>query len=385
MTTDPLSLFVLISCAAWLWLVWRGHRIINYLTDLSAAPTRPDRGTTVSVVVTACDEEDTIGPAMHTLLEQDLPGLEFIAINDRSVDKTGAILDALAAEDDRLKVSHIEVLPDGWLGKVHAMQRGVDIATGDWILFSDADVHFSSEVIGRAVAEAEIEELDHLTLIPHTESGSILLDVLVVAFAKMLFLAIRVGTGAQRPLGVGAFNLVRRSALEQSSGLEWLRMEVADDTGLAMIIADAGGQTDFRMATDALRIQWYPSTRAMFRGLEKNAYLLMSQGTPLRFLGPIGLFLALIGAPLIGVVVQPSAAAFVASIVAPLLFIAMTFKMRTRIGARRWLALFAPLGPALMCAVGLWSMVQTLRRGGINWRGTYYPLDQLIAGQRVKL
>jgi len=382
---DPLSLLVLVTSAAWLWLGWRWNRAISGLPCLPATPTQPKDGTTLSVIITACDEADTIEPALRSLLSQTLPGLELIAVNDRSVDGTGEILDRVAMSDDRLRVVHITTLPEGWLGKVHAMHRATEVATGDWILYTDADVHFSGEVLGRAVAHAEAESLDHLTLLPTMVSSNLLLDVTVMAFAQMLFHAIGMGTRKQIPFGAGAFNMVRRAALERSEGLEWIKMEVADDTGLALLIANAGGRSDFLVAIDELRVQWYPSLPAMFRGLEKNAYILVSQGKSLRMVGALLAGGLAVWGPALGPLLQPSLAATIIGSGALLVFVGVTLRLRLFLHSRPWAALLAPLGILLIGMVAMWSTFRTLRQGGITWRGTFYPLDQLIAGQRVKL
>ena len=93
--------------------------------------------------------------ATRSLLAQDYPELALIAVDDRSTDGTGAILDAIAAEDTRLKVLHIEELPAGWLGKTHALHAAAATSSADWLLFTDADVLFVPDTLRRAIALAE--------------------------------------------------------------------------------------------------------------------------------------------------------------------------------------------------------------------------------------
>lgn len=104
----------------------------------------PDPAPHLSVVVAAKDEEANIEACLRSLLEQDYPSFEIIACNDRSDDATGQIIDRLAAEDDRIKAVHITELPDGWKGKNNAMRYGMQQATGDLLLFTDADVRMIS-------------------------------------------------------------------------------------------------------------------------------------------------------------------------------------------------------------------------------------------------
>ena len=133
----------------------------------------PSSWPTLSVVVPARDEAHTIEPAVASLLAQDYPNLQVVLVDDRSTDETGTIIDRLAAKDSRVAAVHVRELPDGWLGKVHALQRGVERASGDFILFTDADIHFAPGVLRRAIAWSEAERLDHLAVLAEVTSPSI--------------------------------------------------------------------------------------------------------------------------------------------------------------------------------------------------------------------
>jgi glycosyltransferase involved in cell wall biosynthesis len=378
---DLPSLLVILTGGLWCVLGGYWAMVAGRVPRLPAqVPPLPD-GVRVSVIVTACNEADTIEPAMASLQSLSLPGLEFIVVNDRSTDETGAIIDQMALDDDRVRVLHIDTLPEDWLGKVHAMHRATELATGDWLLFTDADVVFHPGVIGRAVGHAEDLDLDHLTLVPAMVGDSILLDLTVIAFFQLV--CHMVFGWARIPFGAGAFNLLRRTTFERSEGIEWLRMEVADDTGLAYLITNAGGTSHAATALNGLSLSWYPTLGSMFRGLEKNAGLLASQGQPWRvFLGWFAGTSAIL-APLIGVALRPDHWPIVVTGFG--LFAFATFRLRLRMDGRLWLAPFAPIGLFLVGTCGLWSMIQILRTGGINWRGTTYPWDKLVKGQRVKL
>lgn len=378
------SALTVLASAGWVWMSWLCHRSEQRLSPLPAELGPPLVGERLSVIVTACDEAQIIEPALASLLEQQLEGLEIIVVNDRSTDDTGAIIDRMAEDDPRIKTLHIETLPNGWLGKVNAMKHGAEHASGDWLLFTDADVVFLPRILDRALAHAKQEKLDHLTLLPFMECKSIWLDLAICGFAQVLFSFLRLGSDDPKPFGAGAFNLVRRSTFERSTGLSWLKMEVADDTGIAFMIANAGGHTRASTAIDGLRLTWYPSLSAMIRGLEKNAYLLSSQGNPLRFFGVI-LTMMVANIPWLTIVIHDSPVATASALIALSSFTLITIKMRLRLNLRPWLAPLAPIGLGLVGMCALWSGLQTLRKGGITWRGTFYPLDALIEGQRVKL
>src|SRR5262249_4749260 len=108
-------------------------------------PLTSDEPPRISVIFAARDEAEKLPAAIRTLLTQDYPGFEVVAIDDRSEDRTAAILDECARSNPRLKVIHIAELPSGWLGKPHALVAGVEQSQGDWLVFTDADVHFAPD------------------------------------------------------------------------------------------------------------------------------------------------------------------------------------------------------------------------------------------------
>ena len=126
----------------------------------------------VSMIIPARDEGEKIDAALRSVLAVDYPNLEIIAVDDRSRDETGRVMDRLAAEDPRLRVIHIETLPDGWLGKNHAMHVAAQAARGEFLLFTDGDVMFAPDALRRAVAYAEHTRIDHLCLSPNLVPGS---------------------------------------------------------------------------------------------------------------------------------------------------------------------------------------------------------------------
>ena len=142
------------------------------LGTLSALPLdTPSQWPTVSVLVPAKNEEDTLFSAMQSLLQVDYPALEIILINDRSTDRTGEIIDRLAQLDARVRQIHIDHLPDGWLGKVHALDQGIDVSSGEWLLFTDADIHFAPQTLKRALSYCIQYRKGFLALFPDIENA----------------------------------------------------------------------------------------------------------------------------------------------------------------------------------------------------------------------
>src|SRR3954452_13253827 len=125
-----------------------------------------ESGARCSIIVAARDEESRIeGTIRHLLALRDVDA-EFIVVDDRSVDGTPEILRRLAAEDSRLQIKRVDSLPEGWLGKCHACHVGASAATGEWLLFTDADCWLKPDVLARALRLAQREGAEHLTLTP---------------------------------------------------------------------------------------------------------------------------------------------------------------------------------------------------------------------------
>lgn len=377
--------FGALMASGWALAYGRAHRSLSALTALrEAAPWPPARWPAVSVVVAACDEEAAIEAAARSLLAQDYPHLEVVVVNDRSTDRTGALLDALAAEDPRLRVLHVDQLPAGWLGKVHALhlglgcaQEGADPLEG-WVLLTDADVHFAPDALRRAVALAEQRTLDHFTLIPQVHASGPLLKAMQVWFGLHLVVLNRVeqvhDPASPAFLGAGAFNLVRRRALAALGGLEPLRLEVLDDLGLGYLLKRRGFRSDAALGHGLVSLTWYQDVADMVRGVEKNAFAAFA-GYDLARLGAV--VLGILAVDLLGPLTWLAvglrgpgwgwALALALVGVLPLVRALRTYARRT--GNPAWVGVLFPAAALVLAWAGLRSAWTTTVQGGVRWRG----------------
>lgn len=374
----PLA-FAALTLALWLgaaWDVLRGNRRLRRLATLDTPP--PAAWPRVSIVFAARNEAATVGAAVPTMLALDYPDLELIAVNDRSDDATGEILDALAARDLRLLVEHIPSLRPGWLGKNHALHRGAQRATGRWILFTDADVHFRSDALRRAIAHAEAAQLDHLAVVPQLHERGHLLGIGVAAFSLLFALFLRPWTipNPRSPShgGVGAFNLVRTATYRRLGGHAPLRLRPDDDIKLGKLMK-SGGRSEFALGAGAVSVAWYASVGELVRGLTKNAYA----GVDYRawmILGGVAAHALFFFWPLAALGLTGGAERWLyVAAVAAMLTVAVE---NTRAdGGRAWHGLFLPVGLLIMDYILVRSMLVTHGQRGIVWRGTHYPLREL--------
>lgn len=351
--------------------VFRTVRGVPKLGDAEARSFWPR----VSLIVPGRDEEAHVEAALRSKLDDDYPNLEVVFVDDRSRDATRAIADRLAEGEPRLRVVHVDVLPPGWLGKVHALQRGLEHATGDWILFSDADVRLAPGTLQRVVAHAERENAGHLTLIPRMTGSGVLLGPTLAAFFRMIVTGGRLWS-VSRPessaaMGIGAFNLVRRTALERSPGLSWLRLEVADDVCLGVMLKQSGARTLVVHGCNWVSRDFYPSYRGLLRGIEKNG---ASIPLPLLVLGQL--------------VYVPLEVGFLGG--SPLLLLATAvLAVATSLRLSHWLevhlvpAVVSPLGGVLLAIAMLRAGALAWWRGGVRWRDTFYATAELRRGGRL--
>jgi glycosyltransferase involved in cell wall biosynthesis len=368
---------------AWLLIgqeVFRGNRRLKRLATLAApAPAAWPR---VSVIFAARNEAATLLHAVPTMLALDYPDFEVIAVNDRSEDQTGHLLEQIAATNPKLKVVHVTELPEGWLGKNHALAEGSTRASGDWILFTDADVHFSPGTLQRAVAYARAQTLDHLAAVPRLADGGHWLGICVNAFSVAFTVGLRpwrISDPRSRAHGgVGAFNLVRTSTYRKLGGHVPIHLRPDDDIKLGKLMK-SGGFSDFVLGDGAISVCWYANVGEMIRGLTKNCYA----GTDYRWwVPPLGAAVLFAGYvwPLValGIVTGPAWWCYFAAVV---VMLGLGCDQTRFGGGRWWHGLFLPAGMAVFSFILLRSMAVTHWTGGITWRGTFYPLAHLKANR----
>jgi cellulose synthase/poly-beta-1,6-N-acetylglucosamine synthase-like glycosyltransferase len=370
----------LVILAVWLVLgitLLRGSRRIVFLRQI--APELPMQAPRLTIIAAARDEARHVRQAVSALLAVDYPELEVLLVNDRSSDGTGVILDELAATDQRLRVLHIETLPAGWLGKNHALWVASQHASGELLLFTDADVIMEPSLPARAVTYLQQQRLDHLTVTPEAPMPGVVLPVFAATFALFFALYTRAWQ-ARNPksaahIGIGAFNMVRAAAYRQVGGHQTIRLRPDDDLKLGKIIKQGGLRQDIAYGVGLLSVEWYASVGELIRGLEKNTFAGAGYSIPLTLTG--------VGWHLLGGV-WPYLAIFLTSgptrLVALLTVLVITFFFAANAaphGTPRRYALGFPLTAALFAYILLRSMLLTLARGGIRWRGTFYALEEL--------
>ena len=270
MTNHPGAVLAWLLALLWLWKIAeavRGLRTVARL-DEDAWDLWPERLPGLTVAVPGRNEGAHVGATLQSLVEQDYRArgdLRVVAVDDRSEDQTGSIMDAYAAQHPACVTAvHITGLPAGWLGKLHALDRAlaVDPQT-EYVLFTDADIRFEPSVLRRALTYAEREQVDHMVVVPTVDLHSWQEGILLGMFHTFVLWAARPwkvpDPRARRDvIGVGAFNLVRRSALASLGGLEPQAMVVLEDLTIARRFKAAGLRSRVAFAPHMVRVPWFP-------------------------------------------------------------------------------------------------------------------------------
>jgi len=346
------------------------------------APARDAQCPRISLIFAARDEEEKLPAALATLAALDYPNLEIIAVDDRSQDSTGTILEDFVRNHRRFHAVHVRELPAGWLGKPHALQKAYEASTGEWLLFTDADVRFAPDVLRRAARLVKERTLDHLTLFGDVEMHGFWETTLLTFFGMAFHLATdpyRVGNPHSRAyVGVGAFQMVKRTAYEAAGTHQRLAMEVVDDMKLGKIVKQAGFRSCVGVAQDAVVVRWHAGVGNIVRGVTKNFFA--SAGYNLAFvaLSAAGLFLTNL-APFVAVFLAHGWIRIFAAI-AVATMIAFHVGVNIVVRVSPLYALTHPIGALLFCYMLLRSTAVTLWQGGVTWRGTFYPLEELKRG-----
>lgn len=333
----------------------------------------------VSVIVAARNESRDIEQAVKSLLGLAYSPYQLTVVNDRSTDDTGEILDRLATEHPQLNVVHLEHLPEGWLGKNHAQHFGAQRSDGKWLLLTDADIVFDPTSLTRAVWWAEDQALDHLAGIPRIKVSGFLLNAVVAAFA-VFFKAHFRPWRARNPqskafIGIGAFNLVRAEAYHAIGGHEQLKMRPDDDIKLGKVLKQSGFRQDLIVAGSMLSVRWYASITELIRGLEKNAFAAVEYNPLTVVASTLAAFLFFV-VPFAGAVVATGLPQALFAMTA-LLWLVCCWQACRGFQQNPLYCLGFPIATLLLIYIQLRTMLLNYWLGGIRWRDTFYPLDEL--------
>lgn len=367
-----ISLFwVLLS----IYLIWNSAKV-HYLKNVS--PAAEIAFPPVDIIIAVKDEENEIARALTSVCQLAYPEFKIMVVDDRSTDRSAVILGLMASENPAISVLTIKDLPQGWLGKNHALYRGYKASAGEWMLFTDADVIFNLKSLNKAMNYALARELDHLAVIPEITSASAIFQSVMNTFALMLEVRQRPWAvpdpSSKASIGIGAFNLVKRTAYEKAGTHAAISMRPDDDLKLGERIKSAGLRQDVLYGEGEVSLDWYSGLQDFIKGLMKNTFSIADYN----LLKAIAMALTCL---LIFVVPVPlllfSGSGGILLVVFILLSQIFLMLYKKGIRGKWWHALMIPFAGAVMTYIIVVSAVKTLRQGGIFWRDSFYSLKEL--------
>ena len=349
------------------------------LADLNDQHGESSAATTVSVIVPACNEEEKVEAGLRSLATQKHEQVEIIVVNDRSTDGTGEVIDRVKREFPQIRCIEIDELPPGWLGKPHAVQKGAEAATGDYLLFTDADVVLETTTIFRAVMAMKQKNLDHLALVFKNSTSGGLLNAIVADIGAGLLWLTKPWRALVREsrffVGVGAFNLVRADVYRTIGQHEQIRMQVIDDLFLGKLIKRGGYRQECMDGRGFVEVPWYQSVSELISGLMKNVFAFFNYNLAYMLLGLLALGLVVV-LPYWGALFYEGAVRwfFIGAIAVRVFGIGVGLISS---GVEKRALCWLLVTPFIVLYIIMRATMIALVHGGISWRGSFYPLDQL--------
>jgi glycosyltransferase involved in cell wall biosynthesis len=366
---------------AWLWKAVTAARGLSQIPNLALPQydLSPAGAPSLTVIVPARNEAADIAATLHSLLAQDYPNLQILVVNDRSSDETGVIINAVAAQHPgKLRAIHITELPEGWLGKTHALALAARQADSDYLLFTDADVLFEPTILRRSLARAVATQADHFVTFP-TPIVKTIGEGTLLGYLGVMGLWVARPWRASDPkairdsIGIGAFNLLRATAYRQLGGFESLRMQILEDLTLAREVKLAGLRQQVAIAPGMVALHWASGAFGIVNVMTKNLFAVVRYRPLLAVLASLWTVLFCL-APIVFLFVTGTRTPAILTLIA----IAILYTLSSRHSrVSPWYSAFFPVATLLVLYSLIRSAAVTLTQGGVTWRGTFYPLADL--------
>jgi chlorobactene glucosyltransferase len=372
----------------------------QYHLDIVVRPAPPPaEAAMISVCIPARNEERNIRACVEAVLAQDYPNFETIVLDDRSSDKTSAILhelvlgsgSSLPEMHERTPVLHImngSELPEGWAGKPHALFQASAAARGQWLCFIDADTFLSPTALSSCHAKAIETGADMFTIMTFQMMGSFWEKVvlpLVMTALSVGFSPRKVNDPKRRDaIANGQFILIRRSVYDAIGGHESVKDQIVEDKAISEQVKWNGHRLIVADGHAVARTRMYTSLPEMWEGWTKNIYLGLRDQAGLLYLGIFGATVALLAAlflpvwPLLAIYRLLNGGGWMAGIVLleSLVFWGYLINVRARVARAMeislWYALTTPLGAAVFAGMMITSAFRVISGKGVAWKGRLY-------------
>ena len=348
----------------------------------------PSHAPLISVCIPARNEERNIRACVEAALAQDYPNVEVIVLDDRSTDATPSILADIASHDPRLRPISGSDLPEGWVGKPHALHQASAVARGGWLCFVDADTFVMRQALSSCYIKAIETNADMFTIMTFQIMGTFWEKVVM----PLVMTALSVGFSPRKvndpkrkdAIANGQFIMIKRSVYDAIGGHESVKDQIVEDKAIAEQVKWKGYRLVVANGYAVARTRMYTSLPEMWEGWTKNIYLGLRDQPSLLVLGVFGAFVLLMAAlflpvwPLLGLLWYLKGGGWmaVAVITKSLILWAFLIYVRARVAKAMnislWYAFTTPLGAAVFAAMMLTSTWKVLSGKGVTWKGRMY-------------
>jgi cellulose synthase/poly-beta-1,6-N-acetylglucosamine synthase-like glycosyltransferase len=342
----------------------------------------------VSVILPARNEEDYISKCLETLTAQDYKNFEIIAIDDSSEDKTGKIIEEFTERDSKIIHVTAREKPQNWMGKNWACMEGFKKATGDIILFTDADTKFEKNVITLAVSHLQSENLDALTVIPRLRCMDMITKItlpMLSTFLHSRYSALNVND-PKKKVGYffGSFFVIKRKVYEEIGTHEKVKQEIIEDGALGKITKESGYALKMVRGEHLIEALYSRSSKEMWNGLKRLMVPLYHQNSA----AAIGVFFAVLfilfmPIPLLtySIIAFEPGLSFTVLLISAIISTITIFSasiMETKMGLDLSIlnSVFAPIGSIIVVLGFLSGILQANKSTAVSWRGRKYSVKE---------
>lgn len=343
----------------------------------------------VSVILPARNEEEFIGKCLESLIEQDYTNYEIIVVDDSSDDATGKIISEYAKKNSKIIPVSAQIKPDGWMGKNWACMEGYKKATGELLLFTDADTKHSQNVISLAVSHLLSFNLDALSAIPKMRTMDFWTRItlpMISTFLHTRFSAVRVNDPSKKTAYFfGSFFIIKQKTYREVGMHEGVKHEIIEDGALGKKVKESGHKMKMTRGDHLIEAVWARDKSTLWNALKRLMIPLYLQNEKIA----IGIFFAVLFLLFMPFPILAYSALwvlkttsfsilFVASFVASIMiYIGAIIEVKKLLQLRLIDALFAPLG-SLVVVLGFLGGLLQAKNSTVSWRGRKYSMKDHV-------
>jgi len=373
-------------CGAWVFLLKSmidSFRLTPYLDKFeNTSKTNPK----VSIILPARNEEEFIGKCLDSLIKQDYKNYEIIVIDDSSEDFTGKIISEYAKKYPNIITVSARPKPDGWMGKNWACMEGYSKATGELLLFTDADTKHAKNIITLAVSHLNSFDLDALSAIPKMITLDFWTNItlpMISTFLHTRFSALNVNNPTKKTgYFFGSFFILKKTTYQEIGMHEGVKHEIIEDGALGKKVKESGYKMKMVRAEHLISAIWARDKSTLWNALKRLMVPLYLQSGKIA----IGIFFAIlfllfVPFPIFAIssalpieTVSAKILCITSAIASILIYTGAVIEVKVGLKLKLGYAIFAPLGSFVVVLGFLSGLLQAKRTSSVTWRGRKYSM-----------